>query len=195
MAMPKEEFSRREQYYAAIAGRNGVKPDFPFSREEEYLEAIDEYLDTKADLVNGKVPASQLPSYVDDVLEFQDIEHFPATGELGKIYVALDTNKTYRWSGTTYIQVGGGGGPEIVELSDFSGTFSDSDFEKVSGDNCIILVNTHYFYKQSSAIAAIVYAAPPRLAGQSGNQSIFFDTITIQKFTKEYELKSNSYPA
>ena len=113
MAMPKEEFSRREQYYAAIAGRNGVKPDFPFSREEEYLEAIDEYLDTKADLVNGKVPASQLPSYVDDVLEFQDIEHFPATGELGKIYVALDTNETYRWSGSTYIQVGGGA-PQLI---------------------------------------------------------------------------------
>lgn len=108
MPMPKEEFSRREQYYAAIAGRNGVKPAFPMSRTEEYLNAIDEYLDTKADLVNGKVPASQLPSYVDDVLEFPDKESFPTTGEAGKIYVALDTGKTYRWGGSTYVEVSTG---------------------------------------------------------------------------------------
>lgn len=45
---------------------------------------------------DGKVPSSQLPSYVDDVLEYANTEAFPATGEAGKIYVALDTNKTYR---------------------------------------------------------------------------------------------------
>lgn len=60
----------------------------------------------KADLVNGKVPAEQLPSYVDDVLEFNDLSDFPEEGEVGKIYVALDTGFTYRWSGTTYIQIG-----------------------------------------------------------------------------------------
>ena len=108
MAMPKEEFSRKEQYYAAIAGRDGVKPKEQFSREEEWLNAIDEYLDTKANLVNGKVPASELPSYVDDVLEFSDKESFPTTGEAGKIYVALDTGKTYRWSGSTYVEVSTG---------------------------------------------------------------------------------------
>ena len=46
----------------------------------------------------GKVPAAQLPSYVDDVLEYANLAAFPVTGEAGKIYVALDTNKTYRWS-------------------------------------------------------------------------------------------------
>lgn len=53
----------------------------------------------------GKVPASQLPSYVDDVLEYADLAHFPLTGETGKIYVAEDTNKTYRWSGSTYVEI------------------------------------------------------------------------------------------
>jgi hypothetical protein len=53
----------------------------------------------------GKVPAAQLPSYVDDVQEYADLASFPATGEAGIIYVALDTNKTYRWSGTTYIEL------------------------------------------------------------------------------------------
>lgn len=53
----------------------------------------------------GKVPASQLPSYVDDVLEYTAEANFPATGETGKLYVALDTNDVYRWSGTAYIKV------------------------------------------------------------------------------------------
>ena len=58
----------------------------------------------------GKVPAVQLPSYVDDVLEFANLAAFPATGESGKIYVALDTNKTYRWSGSAYVYITSGAG-------------------------------------------------------------------------------------
>lgn len=54
------------------------------------------------------IPSAILPSYVDDVLEFADLAAFPATGESGKIYVALDTNKQYRWSGSTYIQITSG---------------------------------------------------------------------------------------
>lgn len=53
----------------------------------------------------GLVPSTQLPSYVDDVLEYTNLAGFPATGVTGKIYVALDTNKIYRWSGATYIEV------------------------------------------------------------------------------------------
>ena len=60
-------------------------------------------LNTKADLEGGKVPASQLPSYVDDVLEFANLASFPATGESGKIYIAIDTNLTYRWGGSSYV--------------------------------------------------------------------------------------------
>lgn len=62
---------------------------------------------THAPLVNDLVPAANLPSYVDDVLEFKTLDSFPAEGEIGKIYVALDTNNTYRWADTTYVQVGG----------------------------------------------------------------------------------------
>jgi hypothetical protein len=53
----------------------------------------------------GKVPAIQLPSYVDDVLEFANLAGFPATGETGKIYVAIDTNKSYRWTGSVYVEI------------------------------------------------------------------------------------------
>ena len=62
----------------------------------------------------GKVPSSQLPSYVDDVVEgyyyngkfYTDSAHTQLiTPETGKIYVDLNTNKTYRWGGTTYVEI------------------------------------------------------------------------------------------
>lgn len=53
----------------------------------------------------GKVPSSQLPSYVDDVIEVDDINSAPVTGESGKIYIAKDTGKCYRWSGTLYVEI------------------------------------------------------------------------------------------
>ena len=80
---------------------------------------VKEALDNKADLVSGKVPSSQLPSYVDDVIEGyynstndrfyqEDTYEHEIIGEHGKIYVSLDTNKSYRWTGSTFILVGGG---------------------------------------------------------------------------------------
>lgn len=55
--------------------------------------------------LSGKVPALQLPSYVDDVIERDVFANLPATGETGIIYVTTDNNKTYRWSGSTYIEI------------------------------------------------------------------------------------------
>ena len=66
---------------------------------------------------SGKVPSSQLPSYVDDVLEYSALSAFPATGESGKIYIAQDTNKTYRWSGTAYVIIS-----ETLALGETSST-------------------------------------------------------------------------
>jgi hypothetical protein len=54
---------------------------------------------------SGLVPAAQLPSYVDDVLEYANFAGLPVTGITGKIYVALDTSKIYRWSGSSYIEI------------------------------------------------------------------------------------------
>ena len=54
---------------------------------------------------NGKVPTSQLPSFVDDVVEADNYDSLPVEGETGKIYVTLDTNKTYRWSGSAYVEI------------------------------------------------------------------------------------------
>ena len=57
---------------------------------------------------DSKISSTYLPSYVDDVLEYANLAGFPASGETGKIYVALDTNKTYRWSGSAYIYITSG---------------------------------------------------------------------------------------
>jgi hypothetical protein len=53
----------------------------------------------------GLVPSSQLPSYVDDVIESANFASLPTTGETGKIYVTIDTGKAYRWSGSAYVEI------------------------------------------------------------------------------------------
>lgn len=55
---------------------------------------------------NGKVPSSQLPSYVDDVIEYNDFSSFPQEGESGKIYIDKATDITYRWGGSSYVAIG-----------------------------------------------------------------------------------------
>ena len=78
----------------------------------------------------GKVPSSQLPSYVDDVLEYASQSAFPSTGETGKIYVALDTNQTYRWSGSAYVEIS----PSIA-LGETSSTAYRGDRGKAAYDH------------------------------------------------------------
>ena len=58
-----------------------------------------------APLSGGVIPSQYLPSYVDDVLEYTSKSAFPSSGEAGKIYVALDTNLTYRWGGSSYVEI------------------------------------------------------------------------------------------
>jgi hypothetical protein len=54
---------------------------------------------------DGKVPSNQLPSYVDDVVEVANFAALPVTGETGKIYITLDNNKVYRWTGSIYVEI------------------------------------------------------------------------------------------
>ena len=53
----------------------------------------------------AKIDSTYLPSYVDDVVEYANLAAFPITGETGKIYIALDTNLCYRWSGSIYVEI------------------------------------------------------------------------------------------
>ena len=87
---------------------------------------------------NGLVPTSQLPSYVDDVLEYASASAFPATGEAGKIYVALDTNLTYRWGGTEYVEIS----PSLA-LGETSSTAYRGDRGKIAYDHSQATGNPH----------------------------------------------------
>ena len=60
---------------------------------------------TAVNAATGTISASVLPSYVDDVLNFANLAAFPVVGETGKIYVTEDNNKTYRWSGSVYVEI------------------------------------------------------------------------------------------
>lgn len=95
----------------------------------------------------GKVPSSQLPSYVDDVLEYTNKASFPATGEAGKIYVDKTTNKTYRWSGTAYVEIS-----SSLVLGETSSTAYAGDKGKATTDNVnAILAGTKVVPKATDA--------------------------------------------
>jgi len=78
----------------------------------------------------GKVPASQLPAYVDDVLEFASLAAFPASGVTGIIYVAIDTNITYRWTGSGYVSIS-----QSLALGETSGSAYRGDRGKIAYDH------------------------------------------------------------
>lgn len=79
---------------------------------------------------DGKVPASQLPSYVDDVIEAANFAALPETGEAGKIYVTLDDNKTYRWGGTAYVVIS-----DTIAIGETQGTAYEGSKGKQVADN------------------------------------------------------------
>jgi hypothetical protein len=60
---------------------------------------------TSLNAASGTISSGLLPSYVDDVLSYTNLAGFPGTGETGKIYVAEDSNKVYRWSGSVYVEI------------------------------------------------------------------------------------------
>ena len=77
---------------------------------------------------NGLVPSSQLPSYVDDVVEYSALSSFPATGETGKIYVDTTTKKIYRWSGTTYVEISASLALGTTSSTAFRGDYGNSAY-------------------------------------------------------------------
>jgi len=80
--------------------------------------------------ISGHVPSSQLPSYVDDVLEYSSRSAFPLSGEAGKIYVAIDENMPYRWTGSTYVEIASG-----LALGETSSTAYRGDRGKAAYDH------------------------------------------------------------
>ena len=104
---------------------------------------------------NGKIPTYQLPSYVSDVLEFRSFDRFPTTGEVNKIYIALDTNKTYRWGGTVYVEIG-----SSLALGETSETAYAGDKGKRNADNITALQSEKLNRKSGLSVTpeTLVYA-------------------------------------
>ena len=79
--------------------------------------------------LTGTIAAANLPAYVDDVLEFANKTAFPSTGESGKIYVAQDINKTYRWSGTAYVEISPSLALGTTSSTAFRGDYGDTAYQ------------------------------------------------------------------
>ena len=98
-------------------------------RSENLIQQLREDLLKKADIVNGKVPMAQLPDGLDDMQEYPNRPSFPAQGQSGIMYVAKDTNKSYRWSGTTYTVIS-----ETLALGETSSTAYAGDKGKANAE-------------------------------------------------------------
>lgn len=115
--------STKPAYTKSEVGLGNVTNDAQVKRSEMGAASGVATLDSA-----GKVPSSQLPSYVDDVLEYNTKPDFPTTGEAGKIYVDKSTNTTWRWSGSAYTQIKGD-----LAIGTTTGTAADGG-----------VANTHY---------------------------------------------------
>lgn len=116
----------------------------------------------------GKVPSSQLPSYVDDVIEIDTFNNLPSTGESGKIYITQDTNLTYRWSGSAYTEIS-----KSLALGETSSTAYPGDKGKSTTD----IVNS-----LSDTLVNDV------LVSQSNQDSV---SLTVKSITKNSTNRSN----
>jgi hypothetical protein len=100
----------------------------------------------------GKVPSSQLPSYVDDVLEYANLAAFPVTGTTATIYLALDTNLTYRWGGSSYIEIS----PSLA-LGETSSSAYRGDRGKIAYDHSQLTSgNPHNVSKSDVGLSNVV---------------------------------------
>ncbi|MDR0580200.1 MAG: hypothetical protein LBG21_06320 [Campylobacteraceae bacterium] len=127
---------------------------------------------------DGKVPSSQLPAYVDDVLEYANLAGFPATGESGKIYVAQDTNKTYRWSGSAYVVIS-----DTLALGETSSTAYAGDKGKAATTAIGTLASLTTTVKTSlvNAINSLVTALGDKVDKVTGKQLSTEDYTTTEK--------------
>lgn len=117
---------------------------------------------------SGKVPSTQLPSYVDDVIEIDTFNNLPSTGESGKIYITQDTNLTYRWSGSAYTEIS-----KSLALGETSSTAYPGDKGKSTTD----IVNS-----LSDTLVNDV------LVSQSNQDSV---SLTVKSITKNSTNRSN----
>lgn len=126
---------------------------------------------------SGIIPSAQLPSYVDDVIEVDTFSNLPGTGESGKIYIVQDTNLTYRWSGTDYVEIS-----KSLALGETSSTAYSGDKGKATTDKLNRIPDkliTDTVNVNQSTTAAVLNFTTYR----QGAQQIGRNTLTITSAT------------
>lgn len=85
-----------------------------------------------ASKLSGTIPQANLPSYVDDVLEYNGQSNFPEEGETGKIYVDTSTNRTYRWGGSSYVEISSSLALGTTSSTAFRGDYGNTAYQHAS---------------------------------------------------------------
>lgn len=129
---------------------------------------------------SGVIPTSQLPSYVDDVIEVATFNNLPSTGESGKIYIVQDTNLTYRWSGTAYVEIS-----KSLALGETNSTAYPGDKGKATTDklNRIPdnLITDTVNVNQSTTEAVLNFTTYRQEAQQSGRNTLTITSATTSQ--------------
>lgn len=123
--------------------------------------------------LTGEIPSGLLPSYVDDVLEYEGLDKFPKTGETGKIYTDTTTNKIYRWGGSTYV---------VISDSLALGTTSSTAYRGDLGNEAHSWASTAKAHadKHGSAYASGLYKITTNDAGHvTGATAVAKSDITV----------------
>lgn len=129
---------------------------------------------------SGIIPSAQLPSYVDDVIEVDTFSNLPGTGESGKIYIVQDTNLTYRWSGTAYVEIS-----KSLALGETSSTAYPGDKGKATTDklNRIPdkLITDTVNVNQSTTEAVLNFTTYRQEAQQIGRNTLTITSATTSQ--------------
>lgn len=129
---------------------------------------------------SGIIPSAQLPSYVDDVIEVDTFSNLPGTGESGKIYIVQDTNLTYRWSGTDYVEIS-----KSLALGETSSTAYPGDKGKATTDklNRIPdkLITDTVNVNQSTTEAVLNFTTYRQEAQHIGRNTLTITSATISQ--------------
>lgn len=129
---------------------------------------------------SGIIPSAQLPSYVDDVIEVDTFSNLPGTGESGKIYIVQDTNLTYRWSGTDYVEIS-----KSLALGETSSTAYSGDKGKATTDklNRIPdkLITDTVNVNQSTTEAVLNFTTYRQEAQQVGRNTLTITSATTSQ--------------
>lgn len=129
---------------------------------------------------SGIIPSAQLPSYVDDVIEVDTFSNLPGTGESGKIYIVQDTNLTYRWSGTDYVEIS-----KSLALGETSSTAYPGDKGKATTDklNRIPdkLITDTINVNQSTTEAVLNFTTYRQEAQQIGRNTLTITSATTSQ--------------